>query len=180
MKKKIIIMILAILIIIPTFVTAAAQRSTYHVLTAWSVDDGKHMDWSGSITYISNWNTAVNLWNSYKSGVIRKDTLFTVNDVTISEGNTIPNNMLAITTQYGPGHSDESTVLFSKTEMSQLTNLQRSILCAHEIGHLLGLGDNYDNGTAVIMYPYPDESTSNNVLHAQDKLNYNYMYNNKY
>lgn len=180
MKKKIIIMIFAILIIIPTFVTAAAQRSTYHVSSAWSVDDGKHMDWSGSITYISNWNTAVNLWNSYKSGVIRKDTLFTVNDVTISEGNTIPNNMLAITTQYGPGHSDESTVLFSKSRMAKLTDLQRSILCAHEIGHLLGLSDNADNGTAVIMYPYADASTSNNVLHAQDKLNYDYMYNNKY
>lgn len=49
-----------------------------------SVDSGKHMDWGGSTEYMSYWNIGVDRWNNYKNGVIRKDTLTTIQDVTIN------------------------------------------------------------------------------------------------
>ena len=170
--------------IIPFSVGAATPKwIIYHVLNVWSVDSGKHMDWSGTTSYQSNFNTAVNTWNNYKNGVIRKDTLFTENDVTISDGSDISGNTVAITAQrhFGSGgKSIETTIKFSTAKMNNLSNTKKTIVCTHELGHTLGLNENNDYGTDVIMYDNIDANTSNNILHREDKMNYDYMYNNKY
>lgn len=45
-----------------------------------------HLDWSDEGTkYLSQWKSAVNMWNDYKPGVIREDTGSTINDVEISD-----------------------------------------------------------------------------------------------
>lgn len=58
--------------------------------------------------------------------------------------------------------------------------MKTNIVCTHELGHPLGLDENNDNGTSVVMYNNIANQTSNNVLHSEDKFNYDYMYNNKY
>lgn len=172
------------MIIIPFSVGVAAPRwIIYHVLNVWSVDSGKHLDWSGSTSFQSNFNAGVNTWNNYKKGVIRKDTLFTVNDITISDVSDISGNTVALTTQSYKGDGGKSvntTIEFSTTKMNKLSNIKKTIVCTHELGHTLGLDENNSNGTDVVMYNNIATNTSNNILHNEDKLNYDYMYKNKY
>lgn len=180
MKKKSLFITLICFACFPLAVSAAVNWYSYHVLPVWSVDSGKHLDWSGSTVYSSNWNAGVNTWNNYKSGVIRKDTILTENDLTISDVSSLPSNVVAVTTQYGSGHLSGSTIKFSTSKMNKLTTAKKNIVCTHEIGHALGLDENNDNGTSVVMYNVISNNTSNNVLHSEDKFNYDYMYNNKY
>lgn len=179
--KKIFLTFLLIILSISIFsISFAASRwYTLCVLSVWSVDSGKHLDWSGSTQYSSNWNTGVNTWNNYISGVIRQDTISTINDVTISDVPQLTGNVIATTTQYGTGHSSNSTIQFSVARMNTLTNLQRTIVCSHEIGHTLGLDEN-QTSYSHIMFDDITYNSSNNVLSSEDKSNYTYMYNNKY
>ena len=181
MLKKVCISIIFLLVCL-SFAVTYSQAATYHVLSAWCVDSGKHLDRKGSSQYLSYFNTGVNTWNNYKSGVIRADGAFTVNDVTISDVSDLDGNTVAltsITAPFGNGHGT-GTIQFATSKMNKLSSLKKTIVCTHEIGHALGLSENNDNGTNVIMYNDMTYNTSNNVLHSQDKLNYDYMYNNKY
>lgn len=169
---------------VPFTVSALTARwYVYHILNVWSVDSGKHLDWSGSTTYSSNFNTGVNTWNNYKSGVIRRDGILTVNDVTISDVSDLSGNTVALTTQRYSGSGGKSvsaTIQFSTAKMNNLSDIKRTIVCTHELGHTLGLDENNDNGTSLVMQNNIATNTSNNVLHSEDKFNYDYMYNNKY
>lgn len=180
--KKIIFFILVFSFMILLFTISFAATYWYEpvqVLSVWSVDSGKHLDWSGSTQYSSNWNSGVNTWNNYKSGVIRKDTLTTINDVTISDKEFISDRVNARTTQHGTGKSSSTTIVFATSMMNQLSNTKRTTVCAHEIGHTLGLDENRSS-TANIMYDDMTYNTSNNTLSNADKNNYDYMYDTKY
>lgn len=180
-KKTIFGVSLLVLIAIGSFSVchATARWYTYHVNNYWSVDSGKHMDWDGSTQFASNFTTGVNTWNNYKSGVIRKDTVLTIKDITIGDAEYVTNNALGETRQKGPGKSPESYITFSTVVMNQYSTLIKNICCTHELGHALGLAHNEDT-TDSVMWPSPTGATSNNVLHIDDKFNYDYMYNNKY
>ena len=152
LKKFTIIILFALMLFAVTIISYAA--TTYHVKDNWCVDSGKHLDWSGSTIYSNNWDTGVNTWNNYKSGVIRKDTLLTINDVTISDVSDLSGNTVAYTLTTYPvgGGKGKATIQFSTTKMNVLSQIKRNIVCTHEIGHTLGLSENNDNGTDVIMY----------------------------
>lgn len=183
-KKTIFSMLFILMLLGGSFsVSFAAARwgYTYKVLDYWCVDSGKHLDWSGTTIYISNFETAVDTWNNYKNGVIRKDTLTTVNDVTIEDVESISGNTVATTTTTHLGSGKGTGVIkFSTTNMNSLPTLRRTIACTHELGHALGLDENNNEGTDVIMYNDMSTNSSNNVLHQADKTNYDYMYDNKY
>ena len=173
------ILFVCVFAVIP-FVAAAQYRwGVLAVLDQWAVDSGKHMDWSGSTKYSSQWNTGVNVWNAYKSGVIRQDAWNTVNDVTVQDVSYIDSNTVARIQLIGNGKAD-ATISFSTQMMDSLSAMQKKITCTHEIGHALGLAENNDLGTQLIMYHFINYNTSNNVLNSNDKANYDYMYNNMY
>ena len=179
-KKTILGISLLVIIALASFSIcyAATRWYTYHVNNYWSVDSGKHLDWDGSTQFMSNFTTGVNTWNNYKSGVIRQDTPLILEDITIGDAEYVTNNALGETRQKGPGKSSESSITFSTVVMNQHSTLMRNICCTHELGHALGLAHNSDT-TDSVMYP-GTATTCNNVLHTDDKLNYDYMYNNKY
>lgn len=77
-----IITLMAIAMLFP--ITAFAQA---YVQTWDLVDSGKHLDYDGNSTYMSYINTGAATWNAYKSGVIRKDSAFVVEDVYVSDVN---------------------------------------------------------------------------------------------
>lgn len=65
-------------------VNVQAAESGKASIQSWDlVDSGKHLDWGGTSKYIKEFKSAVKKWNNYKSGVIRKDTIKTKQDVKI-------------------------------------------------------------------------------------------------
>ena len=130
---------------------------------SWSLmDSGKHLDWDGNTTYISNFNAAVNAWNVYKPGVIRADTIYTIEDVTISDFYEV-SNVAGKTTQSG-------TISFNTYLMQGYSASYRLHVCEHELGHALGLDENQAGD---VMYAYVTNITA---LSANDKASYDLSY----
>lgn len=152
-----ILFIFVLLIGMITPVIAAPSIMTWHL-----VDTGRHLDWGGSTVYQSDFNYSVNTWNAYKSGIIRKDTLLTAQDLAISDyseqsttaGKTNPNG----------------TMYFNRYLMDNYSTTQKRNVYTHELGHALGLGHNA-NGD--VMYLTVSNVTS---LSANDKASYDQSY----
>lgn len=142
--------------IMPTFAANVA------ILDWHLVDSGNHLDWSGSTGYQTQFNAAVNIWNNYKSGVIRKDSWNTINDVTISDYYEV-SSTAGVTAKAG-------TIKFNTYQMDNYTTSKKRNVCAHELGHALGLAHNQKGD---IMYTYVSIVTS---LSANDKASYNASY----
>ena len=131
------------------------------------VDSGKHLDWKSQSKYSDELiKGSQNIWNSYKSGVIRKDTLLTINDITIADDNLkknysayvdFPTATMYMVTYHVDGYSD---------------NMKRNTI-AHEFGHALGVG--HINSLTAIVGLYP---SNNNVLTIYDKNSYDIAYGN--
>ncbi|MFC3788896.1 hypothetical protein ACFOQM_08885 [Paenibacillus sp. GCM10012307] len=49
------------------------------------VDSGKHLDYDGNSIYMSHIDTGASIWNGYKNGVIRPDSIFVIEDVFVSD-----------------------------------------------------------------------------------------------
>ena len=127
------------------------------------VDSGKHLDWGGGTQYQSNFDGAVNTWNAYKPGVIRKDTALTVEDVYVWD---------YYTTNDDVGLTDPNTaeIRFNIYNMQNLNSNDRKNACMHELGHALGLEH---NEPADVMYKQVNGVT---VLTQNDKDSYNLSY----
>ena len=52
-----------------------------------NVDSGGHLDWDYDTTYYSQTVWGMNLWNGYKSGVIREDSPWVVQDLFVTDVN---------------------------------------------------------------------------------------------
>lgn len=98
------------------------------------------------------------MMNNYKSGVIRKDGLTTIKDVTISD-------YYEVSTTAGVT-SSAGTIKFNTYLMDGYTATKRKNVCTHEIGHALGLAHNKEGD---VMYAYVSTTTS---LSANDKASY--------
>ncbi len=128
------------------------------------VDSGKHLDWGGNTSLQSEVATAAAIWNGYKSGVIRKDTIFTLQDVEISDNNNIL--FAGVTNSNG-------TILLNKNYLDAAGYFTTINVITHELGHALGLGHVTDNNS--IMY---HTNSYNNTLSQHDKNSYDYAYSN--
>lgn len=151
------------LVLTLSMLSICAFSTTTAILSWHLVDSGKHLDWSGSTAYLSQFNAAVTTWNNYKSGVIRKDSWNTINDVTISDFSEV-SSVAGVTSSNG-------TIKFNKYVMNDLSSDKRKNVCIHELGHALGLAHNL-NGD--VMYTYVSSVIS---LSANDKASYDLSYN---
>lgn len=132
-------------------------------LLTWDlVDSSKHLDWGGSSAYLSSFTSGVSVWNSYKPGVIRKDTLSTIQDVTISD-------YYEVSSTAGVA-SSAGTIKFNKYRMNGYNAAKRKNVAMHEIGHVLRLAHNI-NGD--VMYEYVSTQTT---LTVNDKASYDAAY----
>ncbi len=103
------------------------------IINDWMVDSGKHLDWNSDSAYENLIPNATNIWNSYKQGVIRKDNLLRILDVTITDIN-IKSDFAA--------HTDfpESKIELNLYHFGSYdTNIKTNVI-AHELGHVLGIG----------------------------------------
>ncbi len=129
------------------------------------VDDGKHLDWDSDTKYISSVQSGVNLWEGNRSGVIRPDSIFVVQDVFISDYYEVSTTM---------GYTSyNGTIKFNDYHFEDMTFAQRIKTATHELGHALGL--DHTNGTNDIMKQGKLSITS---LSSTDKSSYDEAYNN--
>ncbi|HHY72373.1 MAG TPA: matrixin family metalloprotease [Bacillus bacterium] len=132
-------------------------------ITSWHlVDSGKHLDYAGDSIYMSHINTGASIWNGYKSGVIRPDTISTIEDVYVSDIN-IANGNTGLTYPSGK-------IEMNKFYLKDSTSTQRTNTATHELGHALGLAHSTSSD---IMGP---SQTSITTLSANDKESYDESY----
>ncbi|MFZ3102441.1 MAG: matrixin family metalloprotease [Desulfitobacteriaceae bacterium] len=135
-------------------------------LQGWDlVDSGKHCDWDGTSAYLTPITNGASTWNAYKSGVIRKDTIFTLQDVAISD-------YYEVSTTCGETGSS-GYIYFNTYQMQNFSADQRKSVAMHELGHCLGLGHN--TSTSDVMYT-PTQGVT--TLSQNDKDSYDAAYNN--
>lgn len=138
-----------------------------------SVDTGKHLDYDGSSAYISYVAAGAGRWNNYKSGIIRHDTLLTIQDVDVIDVTGDVNGWA--------GQSYEGTMYFNTKKMEKLNAIQKTNVASHELGHHLGLGHNQgQNQLSSIMYWKASVYSTLILLSQDDKDSYDYAYDNKY
>ena len=112
-------------------------------------------------------NTGAATWNAYKSGVIRKDRAFVVEDVYVSDVNA-SNGWAGMT--YSSGKIELNTYY-----MSGYSNSKKQNVATHELGHALGL----DHSTSTdVMDAAITGHTSTQALSQNDKDSYDAAYNN--
>lgn len=123
------------------------------------VDSGKHLDWDGTTNYMVQFTAAVNTWNNYKTGVIRKDSGSVIEDVAISDCSGDGSTIVSI---YSSGK-----IKFNQTVMDTHTDSQKKSDCLYALGIALGLGGT--TNTSDVMYKYTSSVTT---LSSNDKASY--------
>lgn len=146
-----------------SFLSVPASAASY--ILGWDlVDSGKHLDYDGNSKYMSYVSTGASIWNSYKSGVIRKDSLTVIQDVYISDISSVNG---ATGTTSANGKIQLNAYYLDKCTYSQIVNT-----VTHELGHALGL----DHGPSSTDIMYTSQ-TSVNSLSKNDKDSYDAAYN---
>ena len=97
-----------------------------------TADSGKCLEYKAKTTYSDLVDEAAGIWNGYKSGVIRKDGLFTLLDVT-SDVN-IDNGV------YGTTYGGSGSITLNTFYLKDFTTEQKMHTILHELGHALGIG----------------------------------------
>lgn len=138
---------------------AAPDTSSSYYLGWDLVDSGLHCDWGGSTKYSTQWSKAVSTWNSMGIVGIRKDTIFTVQDVEISDYYEV-SSITGVTSSSG-------TIKFNTYNLDNDTSDEITNTATHELGHALGI-KHLSSGN--IMYAYQTSQTS---LGSEDKTAYN-------
>ncbi|MBC2100645.1 matrixin family metalloprotease [Listeria booriae] len=145
-------------IVLPTIQAEAAAK-----VSSWDlVDSGKHLDYDGNSKYMSQVKFGAGLWNAYKKGVIRPDSVSVIQDIYCSDVS-VNNNTNATT--YGTGK-----LVFNKKNMDRLSANGKKMVASHELGHALRLAHNTSSD---IMCEY---NTTRITLSANDKASYNAAY----
>jgi hypothetical protein len=132
-----------------------------------SVDGSKDIDWGGTSDYMNAWYGGVDLWNSLGEVTVATDTIFTVEDLTISDVNEPSEAFVAV---YNPNSSPNDTIKFNDYYMASSTAALQLNATAHELGHALGLWHSYLGN---MMNSFV---TSTTTLGYQDILDYDYCW----
>ena len=165
MRKKIMCYIISgYLIILPILGAKNVSANARISIQSWNlVDSGKHMDWEGSSKYLTEFKSAVKIWENHISGIIRKKTEQTRLDLTISDYNSL-DGVSGITYSNGNMRFNTAYYVFYSKE-------QRINVCLHELGHALGLDHNQKGD---VMYK---DTTYQTQLSSNDKLSHSYLFN---
>lgn len=125
---------MSVLLVVITLFTMFNTASAYKLLTWNLVDSGKHLDWDGTTAYMTEWEKSIGVWEDYKPGVIRSDSVLVIEDVKISDYYEESNTM-AVTSSAG-------TIKFNSYNFNSMSAGERQKTMTHELGHALGLDEN--------------------------------------
>ena len=114
-----------------TFYGSISVYAACSYTQGWDLVDGsKKVDYSGGTKY-AGLPDAIYAWNKLGKVIIQKDTIWTINDLTIRDY-TQANTTLGYTDSAG-------NIGFNTFMMDTMTSLQRRKTMMHELGHALGL-----------------------------------------
>lgn len=134
-------------------------------LLSWDLVVSKHLDWDADGTIYSDYvEDAAEIWNSYKSNVIRKDNLFRSCEVTIIDSSET-GSAVAQTV------SGEKVIRINTEKTANFSDNAIKNLLAHELGHALGMG--HINDSSNVLY-YAVNNTI--VLDSKNKTSYDMAY----
>jgi len=103
-----------------------------------AVDSGYHMDYSETTQYDTELLASIEAWNELETVIIRKDTIWTVKDVIISDYTDINSTATANTNASNP---DLLAVGLNNAYFPSMSATQRQKTIMHELGHCMGLYD---------------------------------------
>lgn len=158
MKKVLLFLFTLAIFTNATSAFAASAIQTWHL-----VDSGKHLDWDGSTIYQDNFDFGVDVWEDYKSGIIREDTIWIIEDVEVLDRD-------ENATWAGRVSPTIDTLEFNIFQMDDLSEEERNMVAIHELGHALGLDHNTSSD---IMFA---SVTTQNTLSSNDKASYDDSY----
>lgn len=158
--KKIMSLLLTVVLLLSVCPTSAF--AAVYLGTGDNVDSGGHLDWDYDTQYYSQAKWGMNLWNAYKSGVIREDSLSVIEDLFITDINS------ATAGYYGYRDRANAKIYFNIYSMEKLDADEKKSVAAHELGHALGLGHNTENINALMT----GEHYFPTSLHDDDKESY--------
>lgn len=139
-------------------------KATKSLLSFDLVDTGKHLDYNVSNSSFGEEANAAKLqWNSYKSGIVRKDTILTACDVRITDASNI-GAAVGLTTSDG-------YIKINKSIVQNYSSDQKINVLTHEMGHALGMG--HLNKSNNVLY-YAVNSTT--VIDQNNKDSYDLAY----
>lgn len=123
------VVVIGSIIMSPVVVKAAI--SDY--LSDWNlVDSGKHLDVDGDSIYMSHIWKGKNIWNGYKSGVIRKDSAKVIQDVFVKDKDKRDGKAGSL--------NKDGNLYLNKYYLKNNSSNLRTNTATHELGHALGLG----------------------------------------
>ncbi len=133
-------------------------------LLSWDLVSLKHLDWDASdSSYESYVEFGANVWNSYKSDVIRKDNLLRTCELKIIDEPNV-GNAVAYTTTNGQ-------IIINTTTFASLSDEFKKNTLIHELGHALGMG--HINDSSNVLY-YAVNSTI--TLDSKNQFSYDLAY----
>lgn len=142
------------------------------VIPAWAVTPAildwhlvgidKHLDWIGNSQYLTDFVAGTKIWNDYKSDVIRRAKGDTSVELILSDFSEV-SAAVGVTSSRG-------TIKFNSYYMDEYSSIQKQNVCAHELGHALGLDHNQEGD---IMYAAVTDVIT---LSGNDKASYDASY----
>lgn len=118
----------------------AFSLTSHAALQGWDLmDSGKHLDWDSDTKYVSTVRSGVNIWEGHRSGVIREDSIFVIQDVFVSDYNEVSSTM-AYTSSAGQ-------IMLNDYQFENMNSNERLKTVTHEFSHALGLDHTEAYGT---------------------------------
>lgn len=154
-------------VFVSTYTGATNQQWSFErttTLLTWDlVATDKHLYWTGTTSYSSQFSTAVAKWNALSYNLIL-ETHVHANRVTISDYYEANSGVVGTTSSLG-------TIKFNTYYLDSYSNDQIVNCCVHELGHALRLGHMRDP-SSVMYYSNTYVTTPN----SQDRWNFNQAY----
>ncbi len=149
--------------------SAGTAHAVQHYVTGVSAVDEREIRWNGGSAYPAQLAASIATWNALARINIAPDTIWTYEDLRISDGN-FPDAQW--TGMYTYSRLNTDRLQFNRFFLVNDTNNERQNTITHEFGHALGLGHSPDGN---MMQVYQGSFT---VLKAQDISDYRFLWGN--